>query len=354
MTVRNIEIEDGGFIVDDSLVEKPDAVAGRRCPIGRRAGIIAFRMNCSVVIPVYRSEQVLELLIERLALVLPNAADSYEVVLVNDGSPDNSWAVIERLAAQYVWVRGFNLMRNYGQHNAVLCGIREARYEITVTMDDDLQHPPEQIPLLIAKLNEGFDVVYGTPKKLPHSWWRNAFSVITKYAISYVMGFRTVREISSFRALRTSLRDVFVTYTGPEVLVDVLLSWGTTRFGSVEVEENLRPVGHSNYTFMKLVHVALLVLTSYTTLPLRFASVIGFIFTLFGLGVFIYVLVTYFVAGSVPGFSFQASLIAIFSGVQLFALGIIGEYLARVFDRTGGRPTYTIAETTRNAATSGK
>ena len=87
-------------------------------------------MNCSVVIPVYRSEQTLDPLIERLAKVLPNVAESYEVVLVNDGSPDNSWAVIERLAGQYAWVRGINLMRNYGQHNAMLCGIRDARYEI--------------------------------------------------------------------------------------------------------------------------------------------------------------------------------------------------------------------------------
>ncbi len=95
-------------------------------------------MNCSVVIPVYRSEQILDLLIERLALVLPNIADTFEVVLVNDGSPDDSWAVIERLAKKYVWVRGIDLMRNYGQDNAVLCGIRDARYEIIVTMDDDL------------------------------------------------------------------------------------------------------------------------------------------------------------------------------------------------------------------------
>ena len=165
------------------------------------------------------------------------------------------------------------------------------------------------------------------------------------------MGFKTVREISSFRALRTSLRAAFVAYTGPEVLVDVLFSWGTNRFGSVEVDEVPRTIGHSNYTFGKLVRVALLVLTSYTTLPLRLASVIGFMFTFFGFGVLVYVLVTYFVAGSVPGFSFQASLISIFSGVQLFALGIIGEYLARLFDRTGGRPTYAIAGKTRGTST---
>lgn len=307
-------------------------------------------MNCSVVIPVYRSEQTLDPLIERLAKVLPNIAESYEVILVNDGSPDNSWAVVERLAGQHAWVHGINLMRNYGQENAVLCGIRAARYEIIVTMDDDLQHPPEEIPLLIAKLNEGFDVVYGAPKRLPQSWWRNAFAVMTKYAVSYVMGFKTVREINSFRALRTSLRDAFETYAGPEVLVDVLFSWGTTRFGSMEVDAVPRTVGHSNYTFIKLVRVGLLVLTSYTTLPLRLASVTGFVFTFLGFGLLLYILATYFIAGSIPGFSFQASIIVIFSGVQLFALGIIGEYLARIFDRTGGRPAYKIAKTTRDMA----
>jgi hypothetical protein len=137
----------------------------------------------------------------------------------------------------------------------------------------------------------------------------------------------------------------------PDVLVDVLLSWGTTRFGSLEVKEDPRTVGHSNYTFGKLVRVAFLVLTSYTTLPLRFASLLGFLFTLFGIGVLLYVLITYFTVGSLPGFSFLAATISIFSGVQLFALGIIGEYLARVFDRTGRRPTYTIAATTRSKST---
>lgn len=346
LTVRNIEIEDGGFIVDDSLVEKPDAVAGRRCPIGRRTGIIAFRMNCSVVIPVYRSEQVLELLIERLALVLPNAADSYEVILVNDGSPDNSWAVIERLARHYHWVRGIDLMRNYGQHNAVLCGVRDAHYDIIITMDDDLQHPPEEIPHLIEKLNEGYDIVYGIPRKMPHNWWRNIFSVIIKYAVSYIMGFKTVRDISSFRVLRASLRKSFTAYNGPDVLVDVLFSWGTSRFASVLVDESPRTVGNSNYNLIKLIKVSLLVLTSYTTLPLRFASILGFTFTIFGFIILLYVIITYFYAGSVNGFPFLSSIIAIFSGVQLFALGIMGEYMARIFDRLSGRQAYIIGRTT--------
>jgi glycosyltransferase involved in cell wall biosynthesis len=302
-------------------------------------------MNISVVIPVYRGEDTLEPLAEQLVEILPKVAEQYEIIFVNDGSPDNSWEVITRLCKQYACVRGIELRRNYGQHNAVLCGVRAARYEITVTMDDDLQHPPDEIPLLLEKLGDGYDVVYGVPRKMPHSWWRNIFSSLTKRAISYVMGFKTVRDISSFRALRTDLREAFHSFSGPDVLLDVLLSWGTLRFVTVPVDEVPRTIGHSNYNFIKLVRVALLVLTSFTTIPLRFASITGFVFTFIGLIIFFYVIISYFVGGSIPGFPFLASTITIFSGVQLFALGIIGEYLARVFERTRGRPPYSVWRT---------
>jgi undecaprenyl-phosphate 4-deoxy-4-formamido-L-arabinose transferase len=303
-------------------------------------------MKCSVVIPVYRSEKTLDFLIERLGAVLPNLADEYEVVLVNDGSPDNSWGAIERLAKQTPWVRGVNLMRNYGQHNATLCGIRAARYEVIFVMDDDLQNPPEEMPKLLAKLNEGYDVVYGVSRKRQQAWYKSLVSAFLKRAIAYIMGQQAVRDIGAFKAFRADLRNAFDTFNGPAVLVDVLLSWGTNRFASVTVEEAPRTVGKSNYNLSKLIRVFLLVLTSYTTAPLRFASILGFVFTLFGFFVFIYVLVTYFLYGSVEGFPFLSSIIAIFSGAQLFALGIIGEYLARLFDRSSGRKTYTVRETT--------
>lgn len=306
-------------------------------------------MKISVVVPVYNGSDTLHPLVAELGEVLPGVADEFELVLVNDGSPDNSWRVIEQLVEEHSWVRGIDLMRNYGQHNAVLCGIRDARYEVIVTMDDDLQHPPGEVTSLIEKLDEGYDVVYGVPKKMPHSWWRNIFSVITKYAISYVMGLKTVREISSFRALRTSIRSAFETYNGPEVLVDVLFSWGTSRFGIAHVNEAPRTVGKSNYSFSKLVRVALLVLTSYTTVPLRFASIVGFLATVFGFVILVYVLTVYFTAGSIPGFPFIASTVVIFSGIQLFALGVIGEYLARVFERLTGKPTYNILRKVDNS-----
>jgi undecaprenyl-phosphate 4-deoxy-4-formamido-L-arabinose transferase len=273
--------------------------------------------------------------------VLPGAAGKYEVILVNDGSRDNSWAVVQDLQRQYPWVIGINLMRNYGQHNATLCGVRAARYEVTVTMDDDLQHPPEEIAILLAELENGYDVAYGAPRKLPQGFLRNWMTKTIKILLSRVMGMPTLRDFSAFRAFRTKLRNAFADFRSPSLTLDALLSWGTTRFTSVPV--NIVPSEHrSNYPFLALVKVAILVLTGFSTAPLRMTSWIGFFMTLFGLGILIYVLVIYFIQGSLPGFPFLASVIALFSGAQLFTLGIFGEYLARMFDRTMDRPPYII------------
>ena len=303
-------------------------------------------MNCSAVIPVYKGQATLPALIERLEAVRASLSEKYEMILVNDGSPDQSWDVILSLAEKYPHVRGIDLLRNYGQHNATLCGILAAQYEVIITLDDDLQHPPEEIPNLLAKLAEGYDVVYGVPRRRPHSWWRNSFSVLAKFVLSYVMGIPTVRDIGSFRAFRARLRKSFEKFNCPDVIVDVLLSWGTHRFSVVQVSESPRTTGTSNYSFFKLVRLVLIILTAFSTAPLRLASITGFLFMLMGIGVFVYVLIIYFSAGSIPGFPFLASLISIFSGAQLFALGIIGEYLARIFDRTATRPCFTVGQTT--------
>jgi len=302
-------------------------------------------MNCSVVIPVYRGEHTLEPLVARLANVLPACAQEFEVLLVNDGSPDDSWDVIEALAGQYPWVRGIKLMRNYGQENATLCGIRAARCDVIVTMDDDLQHDPSDLPKLLAKLNEGYDVVYGVPRVRRQVWWKRILSAIVKWAISSVMGVKTIRYISAYKAFRTELKQAFSSINSPDVQIDVLLSWAATRFASIEIEEAPRTVGASNYNFTKLFKVSLLVLTNYTTIPLRIASILGFLFTIIGFFVLLYVLIIYFTLGSIPVFSFLVSAVTIFSGVQLFALGIIGEYLARMFERSSGRPPYVIQKT---------
>lgn len=304
-------------------------------------------VSLSVVIPVYRSAESLLELTAELANYLPNLAETFEIVFVDDGSPDNSWQIIQQLTVQYSWVRGISLMRNYGQHNALLCGIREARYEIVVTMDDDLQHPPSEIVKLLKKLHEGYDVAYGAPAQEQHGLWRDLASQITKLALQSSMGVEIARKVSAFRVFRTEVRRAFADYHSPFVSIDVLLTWGTTRFAAVTVAHNARKYGASNYTFRKLVTHAINMITGFSTLPLQIASLTGFVFTLFGVVVFIYVVIRYVLQGTpVPGFPFLASIIAIFAGAQLFALGIIGEYLARVHFRTMDRPVYTVRTST--------
>jgi len=296
----------------------------------------------SVVIPCYNSERTLDELVRQLSEVLPRTGDDYELILVDDGSQDRTWLRITELAARYPWVRGLELMRNFGQHNATLCGARLARFDVTVTLDDDLQNPPSEIPRLVEKLSEGYEVVYGVPVRKSHSLFRNLASWLTRYALVFASGQRTVRTVSAFRAYRTDLRRAFAEYRSPQVLFDVLLAWGTSRFASVTVSHEARSEGRSNYGFFRLCSALLLLWTGYTTAPLRLATWLGFLFVLFGFGILAYVFGVYHLQGSLPGFPFLASTIAIFGGVQLFALGIIGEYLARLFNRSLDRPTYAV------------
>jgi glycosyltransferase involved in cell wall biosynthesis len=304
--------------------------------------------SLSIVIPVYNSEETLPLLLERLNKVFGGGRGDFEVVLVNDGSRGQSDSVIERACEQYPWVVGIELMRNYGQHNALLCGIRSAHYPVIVTMDDDLQNPPEEIPKLLEKLAEGYDIVYGYPKSETHNWLRNCASQMTKIVLRRAMGVDVARHVSSFRAFRTTLRDGFAAYNGQFVSIDVLLSWGTRRFAAVPVANPPRALGVSQYTAAKLIAHAMNMITGFSVLPLQLASVLGFTFAVFGVGVLGFVVGRFLLQGSaVPGFAFLASIISIFAGSQLFALGIIGEYLARMHFRLLDKPSYTVRSAIR-------
>ena len=303
--------------------------------------------SVSVVVPVYNSQATLNELVARIQTVLEPLVEYSEIIFVNDYSQDESWNEILRLAEQNSNVQGVNLMRNYGQHNALLAGIQRAQHEIVITLDDDLQHPPEEIPKLLGKLAEGYDVVYGVPEHEQHGLLRDLASQITKLVLKNAMGAEIARNISAFRAFRTQIRDAFSIYRSPFISIDVLLTWGTTRFAALSVRHEPRRIGVSNYTIQKLILHALNMMTGFSTLPLRFAGLIGVAIMLFGIGVLSYVIGRYLFQGSsVPGFPFLASLIVIFSGTQLFVLGIIGEYLARMHFRTMERPPYTVRSTT--------
>ena len=305
--------------------------------------------SLSIVIPVYRAEETLRELYCRLVAVLETEGVDFEILFVEDCGGDRSWEVIQALANGDSRVRGIRMSRNYGQHSALLCGIRAARNEIVVTLDDDLQNPPEEIPKLLAKLAEGYDMVYGTREQERHGLLRDMASRITKWALQSAMGAETARNVSAMRAFRTELREAFADYRSPTVNLDVLLTWATTRFGVVRVRHEERQVGESGYNLRKLITHAVNMMTGFSTLPLQIASIMGFLFALFGFLILGYVLVRFLLDGSsVPGFPFLASIIAIFSGVQLFALGIIGEYLARMHFRTMDRPPYLVRERAGN------
>ena len=300
----------------------------------------------TIVIPAYNSGEILPQLVQRLASVLQALGMAHELILVNDGSRDNTWDVIQQLSSVHPWIRGICMMRNYGQHNALLAGIRAATFDTLMTMDDDLQHPPEELHKLLAALTDEFDVVYAPPEQQQHGLIRDLASEITKLALSSAMGTETARKSSAWRIFRTQVRDAFASYHSPLVSIDVLLTWGTTRFGVVPLRHDLRTIGTSNYNFRKLLRHAVNMVTGFSILPLQLASVIGFAFTLFGMGVLAYVLGKFMLAGtSVAGFPFLASIIAIFAGAQLFALGIMGEYLARMHFRIMDKPTYVVRAT---------
>lgn len=301
----------------------------------------------SIVVPVYRAAESLAELHRRVAEVFDARGQPFEMLFIEDCGGDDSWEVIKGLSRGDSRVHGLRMSRNYGQHNALLCGIRAARGDIIITMDDDLQHPPEELPKLLVKLDEGFDVVYGPPREEQHGLLRNLASQITKLALEEAMGAANARQVSALRAFRTELREAFASYRSPNVNIDVLLTWASTRFAAVPVTHDARKFGQSGYTTGKLIRHALNMMTGFSTRPLQVASLIGFGFALFGFAILVYVVIRWLLQGStVPGFAFLACIVAIFSGVQLLAIGIIGEYLARIHFRTMERPPFSVRDRT--------
>jgi undecaprenyl-phosphate 4-deoxy-4-formamido-L-arabinose transferase len=272
----------------------------------------------------------------------------FEIILVDDGSPDDTWEVIEQICTADPNIRGLRLSRNYGQHNALVAGIREARLPVTVTIDDDLQNPPEEIPKLLNELiARNLDVVYGVPLDVKQGLTRRLAGRITRLAMSGGLGVKQAPHVSSFRAFHTRLRNAFSASVGTNVSLDAMLTWGGSRFGSVSVPHHHRMVNKSNYTVNRLIRFAVDTITGYSTLPLQLASILGFGTALFGFFILCFVTIRPLVSGeTVPGFPFLASAIAIFSGVQLITLGVMGEYISRMHFRVMQKPTYVVRQAT--------
>lgn len=300
-------------------------------------------MSLSLVVPVFNGAGTIRVLVEAISTELDKSI--FELILVDDGSQDSSWDVICEIVSTNPRVLGLRLGRNAGQHSALLAGVRAARFPVTVTLDDDLQNPPDQIPILVEALDAlAVDVVYGVPREASQSVWRKLAGSLVRRSLKSALGIGEALNMSSFRCFRTELRNAFAVNVGPGVSFDALLAWSTTRFAAVEVLHAKRAVGTSNYSFGRLLRFSLDTLTGYTTTPLRVVSSMGFVTALIGLVLMFFFVLMPFVQGiSVQGFPFMASIIILFSGLQLVTLGVIGEYLARMHFRIMNKPAYVIS-----------
>ncbi len=302
-------------------------------------------MDVSVVIPCYRSEGIVEGLVDALHETLSAAVDNHEIVLVVDGSPDHTADVAASLARTRPYVHTLLLRRNYGQHNALVAGIRASKMSVVVTMDDDMQHLPDQVPKLLAQLTDPHvDLVYGVPEQEEHGVLRSLASRSVKAALA-ASGVPNARKVSSFRAFRGSLRPVFDEVHGSDANVDVLLSWATGAVVSTKVSMQRRAQGASAYSPGRLVRHSMNMITGYSDAPLRLVTYLGLTTAALGL-VLLAVVIAGFVTGrtTVAGFTTIASMVALFSAAQMLSIGILGEYLGRLHFRSMGRPTYVLAE----------
>lgn len=306
-------------------------------------------MDLSIVIPVYRSEQLLPELVRRIAAAMgpQGAGAAYELILVNDCSPDRSWEMIEQACERYPNVKGVSLRRNSGQHNAIMAGLRHATGAVVVVMDDDLQHAPEDIVKLYASIVDGHDLSYAAFRHPKHARWKRAGSAFRDLTARLLLGVPRGMRISSFKAMSAEIARQIARYEGPFPYVDGLALMATRNVANVPLEHHPRPDGRGNYGLRESVFLWTKVAMNFSVVPLRLASWLGLAFAALGFAFAAYLIFQKlaFDRIPVPGWSSLVVVILIVGGVQLLALGAIGEYLGRAYLHLNGKPQYVIKAT---------
>jgi len=293
----------------------------------------------SVVIPVLNEKDNLVLLHNRLLKTLEIIGDSYEIIYVDDASTDGSWEIIKQLQN----VRAIHFTRTFGQKAAIRAGLNKVVGDRIITMDSDLQNPPEEIPKLLKKLEEGYDVVFGVPDEKKHALYRKLGTLFGKYTMSKLLPSSMSSDWSEFRALSKIVVDELKLMSERNIFVDTILCWMGHRQISIKVEHNERYTGKSKYNFFKLIEVYLDVVVTLSELPLRLVIGGGIILSIIGILLALWYAISYFVMGfTVPGFATTAIFITFFSGIQLFCLGVMGEYIGRIHREVRHRPDYII------------
>lgn len=299
----------------------------------------------SIVVPVYNEEGNLDELYTRLTSVMEGLGSSYEIIFIDDGSSDSSLNILKKIYEKDQRVKIIKFIRNFGQHPAMMAGFRHASGEIIVTIDSDLQHPPEDLPKLIEKISLGYDIVCGKRIKRSDSIFRKVTSKITNKLISKLIGVPISDFGCNFRIYRRDIINHIKSFKEKSYYLTVLTSWIGKRIAEVEISTENRRYEKSKYNIFSLARLFFNIVTGFSTIPLRAISFIGVIMSLFGiLAGILLIIVRYTTKDYISDLSVLIAILFILFGIQLFGLGMVGEYIGRIYIETKNRPDYIIEE----------
>lgn len=304
-------------------------------------------MKISIVIPCYGSEMTIESVVKEVVETITKREDSYEIILVNDCSPDNVWQKIKALSKKNPNIKGLCLAQNFGQHSALMAGYRKSTGDIVVSMDDDGQTPADELYKLVDKIEKGFDVVYATYENKQHSGFRNFGSKVNDYMCEKLLGKPKGLMVTSYFAAKRFVIDEICRYHNPYTYVIGLVFRTTKNIGVVPVMHRARTQGNSGYTLAKLLGLWMNGFTAFSVKPLRIATMSGVVFAIVGFAYVIYILINKLTNPTVPlGWSSTIAAVMIVGGIILCMLGMIGEYLGRMYISINDAPQYVIKEQT--------
>lgn len=305
----------------------------------------------SVVIPVFNSQDIVRETIERTSSFFSARGWSHEIIVVNDGSHDRSWDVLAQAARDIPGVVAIDLLRNSGQHNANLCGFRASRGAWVVTMDDDLQNPPEEIAHLVEKAREGFDLVIGQFHSKQHAGYRRLGSRMVRAINQRIFGQEKDLVLSNFRLIRRDVVDRVCAYRGPFPYVPGLCLLYSGKRANTPVEHHPRRVGSSNYNWRRILALLATILFNYSSFPLRVVAALGLATAGFGFLLGLFFLTEGLLRGTnVPGWTTLVVLLSFFNGVTMLMLGMLGEYVIRIINQLNMADPYFVRETIRHDA----
>lgn len=285
----------------------------------------------SIIVPVYNSQHTLDELFNRIHTTFKSLGESYEIIFVDDNSQDNSWEILNTLQARNPTVKIIRLMQNFGQNNAIICGMHEARGEFIITMDDDLQHKPEDIPGLLSKICQGYDVVFAYPKYKQDTLLKRLGSRLNIFLSTLIFKKPKNVKLSSFRIFSKKIVAQLIKIDTPTPFLSGMIFSITKNASHIRVDHGKRQYGRSNYSIVKLFKLSFNLFFNYSSLPLQLLSVSGLIVSLLSFSTGLFFIFKKMLFGiDVPGWTSVICLLSFFNGLLLLMLSIIGEYLARI------------------------